>query len=115
MSETKELSLTEHAMQEIDAAAAGIADLVKKYDGVVYDVTTTKGMNEAKEARKEIRAPRYAIEQVRKAKGSELKAIATATLYAAAEEARDLLATFVPEDNLTLRKLAAALVRETQG
>lgn len=113
MSETKELSLTEHAMQEIDAAAAGIADLVKKYDGVVYDVTTTKGMNEAKEARKEIRAPRYAIEQVRKAKGSELKAIAT--LYAAAEEARDLLATFVPEDNLTLRKLAAALVRETQG
>lgn len=45
----------------------------------------------------------------------EAEAIATATLYAAAEEARDLLANFVPEDNLTLRKLAAALVRETQG
>ena len=44
---------------------------------------------------------------------SETKEIPT--LYAAAEEARDLLATFVPEDNLTLRKISAALQREPQG
>jgi colicin import membrane protein len=55
------------AVAEFDKVAAGIAELQKKYSGVVYDVRTTKGMDEAKAARAEVREPRYEIERVRKA------------------------------------------------
>ena len=72
------LTLQQHAMQELDTVAAGIDALQKKYAGVVYDVTTTKGMAEAKAARKEIRDVRYAVENTRKDKGAELKRIASA-------------------------------------
>lgn len=55
------------AVAEFDKVAAGIAELQKKYAGVVYDVRTTKGMDEAKAARSAVREPRYEIEKVRKA------------------------------------------------
>lgn len=54
------------AVAEFDKVAAGIAELQKKYSGVVYDVRTSKGMDEAKAARAEVREPRYEIERVRK-------------------------------------------------
>jgi len=73
-----ELTLHQHALQEIDAVAAGLADLTKKYKGAVFDVSTTAGLEAAKKARAEIREPRYEVERIRKAKGSELKKIATA-------------------------------------
>lgn len=75
--ESTALTLQEHAMQEIDAVAAGIADLAKRYTGVVYDVATTKGMADARAARKEIREPRYEVERVRKAKIAELRQISS--------------------------------------
>lgn len=70
------LTLQDHALQEIDQVAAGLAALTEKYAGVVYDVATTAGMAEAKKARQEIREPRYAVEAARKQAGSELKRIA---------------------------------------
>lgn len=37
-----------------------------KYQGVIYDVATTEGMEEAKKAREAIRKPRYELEHLRK-------------------------------------------------
>lgn len=37
-----------------------------KYQGVIYDVATTEGMDEAKKAREAIRKPRYELEHLRK-------------------------------------------------
>ena len=79
------LTLQQHAMQEIDAVAAGITALQEKYRDVVFDVATTKGMADAKAARQEIRQVRYDVERIRKDKGSELKKIATAINDRAAE------------------------------
>lgn len=55
------------AVAEFDKVALGLAELEKQYKGVVYDVKTGKGMDEAKAARAAIREPRYEIERVRKA------------------------------------------------
>ena len=55
------------AVAEFDKVAASIAELKKKYAGVVFDVRTAKGMEEAKKARSAVREPRYEIERVRKA------------------------------------------------
>ena len=54
------------AVAEFDRVAAGIAELKKQYAGVVYEVQTSKGMEDAKKARAAIREPRYEIERVRK-------------------------------------------------
>lgn len=62
-----ELIHVQTAVAEFDKVAAGIAELKGKYAGVVYDVKTTKGLDEAKAARAAIREPRYEIERVRKA------------------------------------------------
>ena len=54
------------AVAEFDRVAAGIALLQQEYAGVVFDVSTTKGLDAAKTARATIREPRYEIEKVRK-------------------------------------------------
>jgi colicin import membrane protein len=54
------------AVAKFDRVAAGIDELKTKYEGVLFDVTTTKGMKEATDARAAIRAPRYEVEKVRK-------------------------------------------------
>lgn len=46
---------------------AGLAKLREQFAGVVFDVSTTKGLDEAKAARQAIRAPRYELEKARKA------------------------------------------------
>lgn len=66
------LALRHAAMQELESVEAGLADLAAKYKGVVFDVTTTKGMDEAKAARAAIREPRYKAENIRKEKTSQL-------------------------------------------
>lgn len=47
---------------EFDAVEAGLQELEQKYTNVVYDVTTTKGMTDAKAARMEIRQVRYNVQ-----------------------------------------------------
>lgn len=56
----------EKAVIAITETEKGIAELKEKYTGVVFEVTTTAGMDEAKKARAEIREPRYTIEHLRK-------------------------------------------------
>lgn len=54
-------------LSEFDKVEAGIAELERKYKGVVYAVDTPKGMKEAVAARLDIRTPRFALEDARKA------------------------------------------------
>ena len=62
-------------MDEIGAVYAGLNDLKTKYTGVVFDVTTGAGMDEAKEARAAVRDPRYKVERIRKDSKRKLAAI----------------------------------------
>lgn len=54
------------ALTEFDKISAGLEELRGKYHQVVFPVDTAAGMVIAKQARQEIRAPRYATEQARK-------------------------------------------------
>lgn len=51
---------------EYNDTAVALADLKTRYDAVVFDVTTGKGMTAAKEARAELRGYRIALEAKRK-------------------------------------------------
>lgn len=62
-----ELDTVSKALTDIDAVSAGISALRESYAGVVYEVATTEGLNEAKAARHAIRNPRYEVERIRKA------------------------------------------------
>ena len=55
-----------HAVAEITKMDSVIAELTAKYEKVIFDVDTPDGMKAAKAARKEIRDPRYLIENMRK-------------------------------------------------
>ena len=55
------LALVQQTMVEFDTVAAGLAELRRKYKDVVYPVSTTVGMAEAKLARAAIRDPRIAV------------------------------------------------------
>lgn len=74
MEHQEENKLTALALVEVNSIQAGLADLRQKYGDVVFDVGTTKGMDEAKKARAAVREPRYALERIRKAKIAELRA-----------------------------------------
>lgn len=58
--------INDHGIAEYSPVEAGLADLRRKYLGVVFDVSTGKGMDTAKKARLEIREPRYEVEKIRK-------------------------------------------------
>jgi colicin import membrane protein len=70
-----ELTEVSNAVTEFDRVGAGLAELRKQYGGVVYDVTTTAGMNDARAARAAIREPRYEIERIRKAAKAPILAL----------------------------------------
>ncbi|MDW0357759.1 DUF1351 domain-containing protein [Halomonas venusta] len=61
--------IDEQALQiaEYKPTAVALKKLADKFDGLVFEVTTTKGLNEAKAARKEVRGYRTALENKRKA------------------------------------------------
>jgi hypothetical protein len=56
----------EGAITKFSAVDAGLVALREKHAGVVYAVTTTKGLEAAKAARAEVREIRYEVERVRK-------------------------------------------------
>ena len=62
-------------LAEFSRVEAGLAALREKHGNVVYEVTTTAGLEAAKAARAEIRAPRHAVEKVRKAAKAPLLAL----------------------------------------
>lgn len=61
--------IDEQALQiaEYKPTAVALKKLADTYGGLVFEVTTTKGLNEAKAARKEVRGYRTALENKRKA------------------------------------------------
>lgn len=62
---TTEIATVQTALTEFDKISAGLVELTTKYDKAVFPVATAAGMVMAKQARQEIRAPRYATEQAR--------------------------------------------------
>lgn len=70
---------------------AALAELEKKHKGMVFDVTTTAGMKEAKAARKELRELRVDLENKRK----ELKAPLLDYTRALDGQAKDITARIV--------------------
>lgn len=82
--EPANVNLTEVALSRFGEWRIGAFALVQKYKDVVFDVATTKGMQAAVAARMEVRAPRYAAQNVAKASKSELAAVSKAV---GAEEA----------------------------
>lgn len=67
MEATKDIGEIQSQLTQFNLVEAGIAELQSKYAGAVFDVKTTKGMDEAKSARAAIREPRYRVEEIRKA------------------------------------------------
>ncbi len=56
----------EGALARFSAVDAGLAALRDRYNGIVFEVTTSKGLDLAKAARAEVREIRIGIEEVRK-------------------------------------------------
>lgn len=63
------------AVAAINKVEAGLNLLRVSYEGVIFEVATTKGLDDAKAARAEIREPRYEVERIRKAAKAPLLAI----------------------------------------
>lgn len=57
----KSLALVKSTVKELDSVEAGMARMRKRYENVVFNVSTTKGMKEATDARMAIREPRYKV------------------------------------------------------
>ncbi len=75
-------------IQEYTQTEAALADLRSRYDGVVWEVATTKGMDAAKKARAEVRGYRTSLEALRK----EIKAPALERCRLIDEEAKRITA-----------------------
>jgi len=97
---TKDLENVSNAVAEINATETGIAELKKKYESVVFDVSTTAGMTEAKQARAEIREPRYNIENLRKAAKSPILALGRSLDARARELTERILELETPVDDV---------------
>jgi hypothetical protein len=84
---------------EYSPVAAGLAELKRKYVGVVIEVGTPSSLAYAKEARAEIRAPRYECEKIRKALKAPALAHAKLIDSEAARITAELLAIEGPWDD----------------
>lgn len=70
-----DLEIVQTALVEFDKVRAGLAQLETTYKGVLFEVDTPKGMELAKAARQVLRAPRYAVEKIRKETKAPLLAL----------------------------------------
>lgn len=86
------------ALTEFNAVAAGLEQLKKTYQGVVFDVETSEGMEVAKAARQVLRVPRYEIERIRKSAKAPLLAIGKKLDAEAARITTEILAIETPID-----------------
>lgn len=93
-----ELTEVTKAVAEFDRVALGLAELRKQYGGVVYDVTTTAGISDARAARAAIREPRYEIERIRKAAKAPILALGKKLDTEAARITSELLTLESPID-----------------
>lgn len=63
----RSIALVQDTLAEFDTVNAGVAELERRYGNVVFAVQTKQGMADAKEARRIIREPRYAVDKAAKA------------------------------------------------
>lgn len=98
---TEELNLDDvtRAIANFSETEAGIADLRKKYENVIFEVTDPKGMKDAKAARQEVRKPRYEIERLRKEAKKPILALGRHLDSRAAEVTETILAIEEPIDD----------------
>ena len=87
----KELPSIVTEIAEYSQTAAALSDLRHRYSGVAFNVTTTKGMDEAKKARQEVKGYRTALEAKRK----EIKAPALERCRLIDEEAKTITAALL--------------------
>ncbi len=113
------------AVAKFDRVAAGLADLKAKYNGVLFDVSTNKGMKDAAAARAAIRGPRVEVEKVRKEVKAPLLALGKEIDARAASITTELLAIEEPIDKQIKaeeerreqekqRKIAAEIARTSE-
>lgn len=86
------------ALKELSKVDKGLEKLTQTYANVVYDVTTNKGMDQAKKARQAIRDVRYRVEHIRKDEASRIKAAQTALNNEAERIKNAILAIETPID-----------------
>lgn len=86
------------AVAKFDRVAFGLAELKAKYAGIVFDVSTAKGMKEAATARAAIRGPRVEVEKVRKECKAPILALGKEIDARAAAITLELLALEDPVD-----------------
>lgn len=87
----KELPPIVTEIAEYSQTAAALSDLRHRYAGVAFSVTTTKGMDEAKKARQEVKGYRTALEAKRK----EIKAPALERCRLIDDEAKTITAALL--------------------
>lgn len=87
----KELPAIVTEIAEYSQTAAALSDLRHRYAGVAFNVTTTKGMDEAKKARQEVKGYRTALEAKRK----EIKAPALERCRLIDDEAKTITAALL--------------------
>lgn len=63
----RSIALVQDTMAEFDRVNLGVTELERRYGNVVFAVQTKQGMADAKEARRIIREPRYAVDKAAKA------------------------------------------------
>jgi DNA repair exonuclease SbcCD ATPase subunit len=95
---TTDVEQVSQALTDYNRVEAGLAELRKQYEGVVYQVATTEGMDAAKRARLAVREPRYEIERVRKAAKAPLLSIGKRLDSEAARITAELLKIETPID-----------------
>lgn len=94
-SELEQVTTAVAAMNQLEA---GLAVLRTTYVGVIYDVTTSRGMTDARAARVAIREPRYEVERIRKAAKAPILALGKMLDTEAARITRELALIEEPID-----------------
>ena len=99
-SPTKQTALTKvnAAVSGIQKIAAGISDLQARYAAVVFDVGDPRKLAEAKEARAEIREPRFEVERLRIGAKRDLLAVGKGLDKLAEKITAEILAIEEPID-----------------
>jgi chromosome segregation ATPase len=95
---SNEIDQVQGVLTEFSRVEAGLAALREKHGNTVYDVSTTIGLDAAKAARSEIREPRYAVENVRKAAKAPLVALGKRIDIEAARITSEILKIETPVD-----------------
>lgn len=95
-----ELDEVTMAVAAINKVESGLAALRETYGGVIFEVTTSAGMEVARAARRAIREPRFEVERIRKAAKAPILALGKKLDAEAARITRELTLIEAPIDEV---------------